>query len=199
MDNKEQKKYKTAFIYCIKSYQTDDIYIGSTAQRLSKRLSQHRSKYKDYLNGKFNYISSFEIVKYEDSYIELIESLKDVNKMEMEKIEGTYIKNMDCVNKFIAGRTKKEYKQDNKERISEYTKQYYKDNKEQIIEHQKQYYNDNKQQIIEQIKEYYNDNKQKILEQANQKHNCLCGGKYTTGHKARHEKTQKHLNYIKNN
>ena len=41
-------------------------------------------------------------------------------------------------------------------------------------------------------KEYRKENKEKI----NEKFNCDCGGKYTKSHKARHEKTQKHKNFL---
>ena len=30
----------------------------------------------------------------------------------------------------------------------------------------------------------------------NDKHQCVCGGNYTTSSKARHSKTERHLNYI---
>jgi hypothetical protein len=36
--------------------------------------------------------------------------------------EGHYIKNIMCVNKNIAGRTQKEYRDDNKEKLKEYKK-----------------------------------------------------------------------------
>jgi predicted GIY-YIG superfamily endonuclease len=44
--------YKNGKIYAIRSHQTDEIYIGSTTQSLSKRFSNHKSKYKLYLEKK---------------------------------------------------------------------------------------------------------------------------------------------------
>jgi hypothetical protein len=69
----------------------------------------------------------------------------------------------------------KQYYLDNKEKISEYAeqyrldnkekrKQYYQNNKESVLEQQKQYYLDNK----ERIKQYYLDNKERVLEYAEQ-------------------------------
>ncbi len=55
-------------IYC-------NIYIGSTTQNLKSRLSQHKYFYKQYLNGKNIYYSSFEILKYNDYEIQLIENV----------------------------------------------------------------------------------------------------------------------------
>ena len=56
-------------VYTIRSHQTDDIYIGSTTQTLSQRMTDHRKNYKQYLDKKRNYITSYEIVQYEDAYI----------------------------------------------------------------------------------------------------------------------------------
>ena len=56
-------------------------------------------------------------------------------------------------------------------------------------EYQKKWHIDNK----DKIKQYRIDNKDKL----NQKINCECGGKYTSSHKSRHEKSKKHLLYVK--
>ena len=41
--------YSKGKIYAIKSYQCDDIYIGSTVNKLSDRLSYHKTHYKSFL------------------------------------------------------------------------------------------------------------------------------------------------------
>ena len=110
--------YENSKIYTIRSHQTDMIYIGSTTQPLSKRLVGHKSKYKMYLNKKYNYVTSFEIIKYDDCYIELLENYPCDNKEQLHKIEGEYIRKLDCLNKVIPGRTKKQYREDNKDKIN---------------------------------------------------------------------------------
>lgn len=110
-------KYERGLIYVLKSNQTKNIYIGSTTQTLNKRLIGHRKDYKRYLNDKYNYLSSFEIVKYPDCYIELLEKYKCNNKYELYRKEGEYIKKYDCVNKQIAGQTREEYKKINRDKI----------------------------------------------------------------------------------
>jgi len=46
-------------------------------------------------------------------------------------------------------------------------------------------------------KKHYEDNKEAINEKKNIKHNCdVCGGKYTTSHKAKHFKSKKHQKAI---
>lgn len=159
---------------------TDDIYIGSTTQTLSKRIGEHRGTYKRYLNGKFSYITSFKILEQGDVYIELLELCPCDSKIELHKREGELIREMNCVNRNIAGRTQKEYKQDNKEKIKKIDKHYRTVNKEKISKYKKQYQQENK----ETLSKYYNT-----------KHECECGGCYTNSHKAKHLKTKKHIKY----
>jgi hypothetical protein len=49
-------------------------------------------------------------------------------------------------------------------------------------------------------KQHYEANKDKLLEYKNnrniEKHICICGSSYTLCHKSRHERTQKHINFI---
>lgn len=120
-------------VYCIRSHQTTDIYIGSTIRELSSRMASHRYDYNGWLKEKMNYITSFEIVKFEDCYIELIEQGEFASKQEMEKREGHFIREMDCINKRIEGRTKKEWRMDNAVGIKEEKSKYYIKNKKKIL------------------------------------------------------------------
>jgi len=158
-------------------------YIGSTTNKyLSTRLAKHKSDFKKYLDGEQHYYTSFQVLKTDDCKIELIEKFPCDSKDELSAREGHFIRQMDCVNKQIAGRTPKEW---------------YDENKEQRLEQMKQYYNDNKETIRIQQKQYYEENKEAISARTNQKHTCECGGRYTTASKTKHLKTQKHLNYLK--
>lgn len=131
-------KYKQAKIYKIVCNISGKQYIGSTCKKLNKRLSGHRGSYKLYLQGKFNYVTSFEILKNGNYDIILIEKFPCKTKVELAKREGYYIETIECVNKLIAGRTMKEYYEENKEEIDEYQKQYKKDNKEYYKEYYKE-------------------------------------------------------------
>jgi len=147
-------------IYKIYSPNTNKIYIGSTKKKLKCRIKEHKNDYKRYLNNKYHYISSFEIVKYDDCKIELLEELKCDNKKEQLEKEKYYIQNNDCVNRCIPIRTKGEYYENNKEKIKEYQKEYNENNKEKIKEYRNEYYENNK----EKIKEYREANKEKMKE-----------------------------------
>ena len=161
--------YKNGKIYTIRSHQTDKIYIGSTTQTLSKRLSGHKGQYKSYLNGKKIYITSLEIIKYGDAYIELLEECPCDNKMMLHKREGECIRaEPNCVNKCVAGRTTKQYYDDNTDKIKEQNKQYYDDNADKIKEYYKEYQNRNADKVKEYQKEYQKQNAEKLKEQKKQ-------------------------------
>ena len=131
-------KYKNGKIYKIVS---DDLigvcYIGSTVQSLSNRMAGHRSTYKCYLKGMGNNMSSYELLKTGNAIIYLIEDYPCASKNELLRREGELIRqyrfdptcDMVC-NRAIAGRTRKEYRQDNKVKLNLQKKQYHQDNKE---------------------------------------------------------------------
>ena len=72
-----------------------------------------------------NYVTSFKIIEEGNYYMELIEAVSCSSFDELVKHERHYIESIDCINKYIPGRTGKEYKIDNKEKIKEQKKQYH--------------------------------------------------------------------------
>ena len=203
--------YENGVIYTLRSHQTDKIYIGSTTQPLYKRIHQHKRNLKAWKNGKFSYVSSFELMKYDDVYIELLEIFPCSSKMELHKREGELQREIDCINKNVAGRKMNEYRFDNKEKIKIQKKEYDKQNKDKKKEYVKQnideikikkkeYYQNNKDKILEHRKEFYEKNKDKVKEyyQTLTKFNCDCGGKYRQSDRLKHFKTKKHQKYILN-
>jgi len=104
-------------VYVIRSHKTTDIYIGNTTQLLCQRMAGHRQQYKNWINEKYHYVTSFEILKYDDAYIELLEEIEFQNKQELYAREGHYIRSMECINKCIAGRSKKEWTEENIEQV----------------------------------------------------------------------------------
>jgi len=156
------------YVYVIRSHQTDDVYYGSTTQMLCKRMAHHRACCKNWLNGTYHYVTSFELLKYEDAYIELVETVNFENKQQLYAVEGTYIRKNKCVNKVIPDRTRAEYVEANKERFAELGKQYREEHKEEILEYKNQYYEDNKEVISEYKSQWYIDNKESLLLKAKQ-------------------------------
>ena len=123
--------YTLGKIYKIVDNTNDNIYIGSTCQNtLAQRLSTHVQDYKKFLNDKYNYTTSFDIIKNQNYEILLLEIYPCNSKDQLHAREARYIRSLDCVNKYIPGRTKKEYVEDNKEKIKEDNKNYRENNKE---------------------------------------------------------------------
>lgn len=136
--------YQLGKIYKIESYQTNEIYIGSTCEKyLSNRLSGHKRHYKLYLNNKYHFVSSFDILKYDDAFITLIESYSCNNRDELFKREGYWIRKLNCINKRIAGRKQKEYTTDNKLKYVQIKQKYVINNKSKVKESRKQWLNKN--------------------------------------------------------
>jgi len=159
-------KYSNGKIYKLTSSQTDKVYIGSTITSLNNRFSNHKSHYKSWLKSQMDKITSYDLLQYEDVKIELIKEFPCETKKELEKEEGKIILDNNCVNKYVAGRTRKEYVEANKEKINERRK--------------------------ENTRIYRHKNKEKI----NEKFTCECGSNYIYKHKSRHFKTKKHLKFV---
>ena len=161
-------KYKNGKIYTIR-YKNDDslIYVGSTVQPLFKRWHQHKVCLNNEKNKDYNtlvYQKIRETTNLNDWYIELYEEFPCENKEQLNKREGEIIREIGILNKLLAGRTKKEYYEDNKTKLLDIMTQYRQDNKDIIAEKNKKYRQDNKSKISEQRKEYRLNNKDKRKE-----------------------------------
>jgi len=168
--------YQNSKIYELICSETGLKYIGSTTRPLSQRLGKHKQKK--------NTCSSKILI---NPKIYLLENTPCNSKEELHAIERKYIENNECVNIFIPGRTQKEYKEENKEKIEKYNEEWKKNNKN----YSKEYYLNNQEKKKEYVKKYRETNKEKLKE----KINCECGSKYVKHNKTRHEKTQKHLSF----
>lgn len=186
--------YSKGKIYSIRSHQTDAIYIGSTTSLLSRRLSNHRSDYNRFLNGKSKqYSTSYIILEYDDAYIELIETCPCSTGEELHAREGYYIRSMDCVNKCVPGRTKHEKE--------EMRKQYYEGNRDKSMEDSRRWYWNNRDKSLEDNRKYRLENKDILAErrrkrylQGNKRVSCeYCGIEIWSGSLPSHQKSWKHL------
>ena len=148
------KDYKLGKIYKLTCNTTGIIYIGSTTTTLNTRLIEHKAHYQTYLNGKRNFLTSFEIIQGNNYQIELIEDYECSTKEELLLRERYYIDNTECVNKVIPGRTLQEYYSDNKEVYIESRKKYNENNKERMSKYQKEYHLKNKERIHERVRKF---------------------------------------------
>jgi len=154
---------ENAVIYKIVDNTNNNIYIGSTCQTLSRRLGNHKNNYKNYLNGLYHYVTSFEIIKNGDYKIVLLEDCCDIiSKTELAEREMFYITSMDCVNKQIPSRSKKQYYFDNLAKIKARNKAYTEENKEYFAEYKRQWNQANSDRLREIKREYNIVNKDKM-------------------------------------
>ena len=87
--------YKNGKIYKIIDLTNGNIYIGSTKNKLSQRLSGHKTEYKYHPEKN---ISSGIILKNKNFKMELIENYPCDTKRELEIREQYFIDNLECVN-----------------------------------------------------------------------------------------------------
>ena len=163
------KSYDKARIYIIRNTVDDDTYVGSTVARLSKRMSKHREDMRQDKRHSRLYDKMRELGS-DNFYIELLEECPVENIEQLRTTEGEYIRQLGTLNMSIAGRTRKEWVDENIEERREYLSNYYKNNPEKF-------------------KQYRENNKQKI--------ECLCGSTISRHHGKEHLGTKKHQTYLK--
>mgnify|MGYP003109496215 FL=1 len=147
-------KYQRGKIYKIWSPTSSDVYIGSTCETLTERLRKHKRELDCECR---EIINNNKVV-----YITLIEKYPCNSKTELHNREGHFQRCMPCINKRIAGRTRAEYYQENKDKLKEIQKQYYEENKDNILKKNQEYYEDHKESIRERQQQYYEDNNESL-------------------------------------
>lgn len=147
-------KYENGKIYKLIDNTNGNIYIGSTIQSLSKRKNQHKEKR--------NKCTSKYIIENGDYDIILIENYPCNSKEELLARERYYIENTECINKMTPGKTKKEWYQDNRERLLIEAKNKVKS--EERKQYEINYAKKNKDKINEKSKIWYENNKEKKQE-----------------------------------
>ena len=184
MINRDMNRYENGKIYKIVDVGYNKCYIGSTCERLSQRMTRHRSYYFKFLKDKKIKLSSsrlFDEYGLDNCKIELVEEYPCNNKEELLRREGQHIASMDCVNRCVAGRTPKEYQENFKE---ERRKNF------------KDWYERNKDEKLEKGKKYREEHKEELDAKAREEITCQCGQVYRKSSKFSHFKTKQHKQYI---
>ena len=161
--------YQNGQIYKIVDVGFNKSYIGSTCEDLKRRFQRHKDHHIEHKKGKRNFTTSsilFDEFGIENCKIIWIKNYPCNSKKELDAEEGRIQQETECVNKYQAGRSGEQWRKDKKEHLQEYQKQYAINNPE-------------KRQLRNAT----------VLE-------CECGSSYTYGHKARHEKSKKHQQYL---
>lgn len=161
--------YQKSVIYKVSCKDTNitEFYIGSTAN-FRQRKYDYNSKMKnekahDYKSKYYKFIR--ENGGWENWNMEIYEYYPCNTKEELEDREDYWVVELKSpLNTNRPRRSKKEYRQDMKEVLSEKSKEYREANKEVIREKKKQYHEENKEKIAEQHKKWYEVNREKVIE-----------------------------------
>ena len=147
----------------------DEMYYFGQTQNVERRWSKNGAGYRG--TALYPYIE-----KYGWDNIQHIVLFRDQNKEDALWIENFLIETAQedgfCINKNRSGNIskeegyKREYYEDNKDKIKEQQKQYYEDNKDKKKQYQEQYYEQNK----DKIKQYREQNKDKIKQYREKNH-----------------------------
>jgi len=92
---------------------------------------------------------------------------------------------------------RREYVEQHQEQMRKYKRDYYERNKDLVKQRSKVHKCENAEKVRLREKQYRELNKERIRERTGETITCECGGIHTRQHKARHLRTLKHLNYIK--
>ena len=148
-------------IYCKDPLMSSDIYVGSTTN-FKERMGQHIYNCNNEKSPKYN----FKVYKFirenggwDNFEMIVVEHYSCDSKLELLKQERYFIELLTAsLNSYIPSRTKKEYTENNREKIKEYREI----NKESIKTYQKEYIENNKETLLLQKKEYREKNKESI-------------------------------------
>ncbi len=111
-------------IYKITNDFNDDVYIGSTCGTLVKRFNRHKLESRIEQNKHRPLYKLINEIGFDRFRIELVEDYPCEDKYQLRQREGHYIREIGTMNIKIEDRKRKEYREDNKEKIKIYMVKY---------------------------------------------------------------------------
>ena len=97
--------------YKIICAETKRVYVGSTVLTIQKRLNQHERNYRKFLNGRYNFVSSYIVLEKKNYTVELIDTIECNDRKHRDLVEGLHIINERAVNRIIPGGERKVYRE----------------------------------------------------------------------------------------
>jgi hypothetical protein len=180
---KKAKDYSNTIIYKIacKDAEITDVYVGHTTNFcLRKRCHKHQSTNP---NAKAYHLYVYQFIRdhggFNNWQMVEVKTYTCTSNLDASSRERYWLQKLNAkLNKQIPSRTTKEYhalyRENNKEKLQEYSKAYYKEhNTEKLQEYRKAYYKEHSATCI-----------------------CECGGHYVLVNRTHHFKTKKHLKYL---
>jgi len=167
---KKEIDYSKCLIYKIQHKDNNDLlYVGHTTN-FTKRKNEHKSRVICEMNKEYNH-KVYQMIRenggWDDFNMVVIKDFPCENKQQATTEEDRIMREMKAtMNTFRASRSRKEYRQDNKEYFINYKAEYFQKNKERITS---------------------KNNKVCI---------CECGKEYTYRNRLRHEKSNFHKIFL---
>jgi hypothetical protein len=177
-------------------------YVGSTKnfhQRITNHLSDcYNSKINSYNIPLYKHIRENNL-NFDRTCFTVLEQVENYTKREAEKIEEKYRKEFEVLvgGNILNGMRAYLTPEEKKER----EKEWYEKNKVKKADYNTKYYQNNKEERAEYNRVYYQNNKEKIAERDKERnkqpwHCIICNVTITKGCKARHCRSQTHLNNL---
>lgn len=183
--------YSKAKIYKILNDIDDDIYVGATCQSLSQRIAEHRKNIFGKQTKEWKFYMKMRDLGVEHFYIELVKEAPCESREQLRAIEGEYIRTLGTLNTKIAGRTKKQYTQDTKEKKKEYDRKRREEIGEEINQRRRNTYWQDVEKSRENKRQQYQENPEKVLQYQKRRVNCkICGKELSQGFVYEHLKKQ---------
>ena len=183
----------SGFIYKITCNDTDEFYIGSTTMPLSRRVKEHVYHSRGVDKGTCKHrCASYDIIKRDNYKSEILEVVNfGEDKKQLLRKEREWIEKLNPTNTKRPINTQ----EDRNRAIREYRQTDVGKQKKQ--EQDKKYREgDKREKLLEQKREWSRKNREETKEKRSKVIDCECGFTYTLEHKARHEKTKRHCEYI---
>lgn len=178
-----------------------DFYVGSTWD-MDERKRIHNSDMKTsnvklYVAIRENN-NNFVMTIHHEFICETDEELRQEEQRTMDSLKP----NLNERRAYNSEEDDKEYHKKYDELHKEEKKEYYEENKVEILEKTKEYRELNKEKINEKAKQDRIDNPEKYqekLEKMKEKMTCICGVEYNRNNKCRHERSNFHIDFCKEN
>jgi hypothetical protein len=114
-------------VYILRSKHTPHVYVGSTKKSEVRRLQNHLNDYTRFTEGRTKFKTPFHVVRYDDVHATVLEQCEFAERRELLQRERYYL-NMyaaSAVNVRIPGRTMKEWREENGDKLRANNRRHY--------------------------------------------------------------------------
>jgi len=103
MGKSKDEILSVGYVYKLSSLDGKLIYYGST-NNYTERFRSHKKDYNRFLKGKHSYVSNFEIIKLGNYNKEVVATLYNISRFDLERKEREFVENNPCENLLLPGR-----------------------------------------------------------------------------------------------